>query len=697
MTDDDNALAPRRPSRSTRPFAIASALGVGVALISLLVASRTGHDDAWVHRESEVRADLAQAMARGLWPEHGGHLTAAGGLGRQALLGSPAHARLDAQVRRQLDGKPGLWLAFLDLDGRTVYATASSRIGEDRSRDEGFRAALDGRVHGALQRADADGGPQAGADRRDIVVTHVPLRPRAGDPVLAVAEIRSDVTGRRGSQAAIGWTAVGLLAGLFAALHLGLVVRMRRTERLLARQVREREVAEARIAHQARHDALTGLPNRPVFVQVLDEALLHGEGALMLVDLDRLKAVNDSLGLASGDEVLRTMAERLRHAIPPEDRLFRLGGDEFAVVVRGTAEPLALAHRARRLTGAAGEPLRLLGEEIAIGASVGIARFPHDGETADLVVRRAAAAVMRAKQAGRATHVAYEPAMDADAVGRLSLETQALAALRRGEFILHYQPRLDSSRRELVAVEALLRWQHPTLGLLPPGEFIDALESAGLMQAVGEWVLRAACAQQQLWIGEGLRPVRMAVNVSASQFQQAGFADTVARVVADTGIAAGLLELELTESLLVTQPRQARETLKALKALGVRTSIDDFGTGYSSLSYLREFAVDCVKIDRSFVADVADHPRDRAVARAIIDLAQALGIEVVAEGIETEAQAAFFTEARCHELQGWLFSRAKEPHALAAWMSPKGPAPGEPPSRREAGPSSFGGLAPQFG
>jgi diguanylate cyclase (GGDEF)-like protein len=473
------------------------------------------------------------------------------------------------------------------------------------------------------------------------------------------------------------WPAVAVVGALLAALYGLFGVAVGQADALIASQALEHSRREAQIRHQAHHDALTGLANRASFSERLTEALSHARrhsrsGALMFIDLDRFKNVNDNLGHAVGDELLKTVAERIHGCLRSSDLLFRMGGDEFTVILPELAAPQDAAHLARRIIEAVSAPVPL-GRHLAdVSASVGIAIFPGDGEQPEVLVKNADAAMLSAKQAGRSTHAFYRAAMNEHALRRLALDADLHKAMRQSEFELHYQPRWHAATRRLVGAEALLRWHSPQRGLVLPGEFIDVLEASGQMLGVGEWVLRTACIQQRRWADEGVAVLRMSVNVSRRQFESPGFTAMVARVLQETSVQPGQIELELDEPLLLAGAPQAMATLQALKALGVRIAIDGFGL--SSLACLRELPVDGLRIASDIVAQVAHNPRERAVASAIIGLAEALGTEVVALGVETEAQASFLAAAHCHALQGFLLGRPCLPEQLPGLLAQAGEA-----------------------
>jgi len=421
---------------------------------------------------------------------------------------------------------------------------------------------------------------------------------------------------------------------------------------------------EARLAHLAHHDALTDLPNRVLLLDELDgaiEAAITGAhvGAVLFLDLDRFKNVNDSLGHAAGDELLWQVSLRLRELLPDGAMLARLGGDEFVGLVRDVGDHDNAAELARRLIDRLDEPFVLAdGQEIFISTSIGISLFPADGLVANELIQHADAALYEAKGAGRATFRFYEEILTTAASTRLEIEAGLRRALERDEFELHYQPLVSTSDCRIRGLEALLRWRDPVQGVIPPDRFIPIAEETGLIIAIGEWVLRAACRQMRQWLDDGLHIETLAVNLSPREFQRADVPRRIAEVLAETGVPAHCLELEITEGALMDLGPEAERRLAALKVLGVRLAIDDFGTGWSSLAYLRRLPLDKLKIDRSFVADIPDDPTATEITAAIVSLAHNLKLEVLAEGVETRAQFDELVRLGCDSVQGWYFSRA---------------------------------------
>jgi diguanylate cyclase (GGDEF)-like protein/PAS domain S-box-containing protein len=426
--------------------------------------------------------------------------------------------------------------------------------------------------------------------------------------------------------------------------------------------ITERKVAEERVQSLAYYDALTGLPNRILLRDRLSKALStarrqNHKVALLFLDLDRFKIVNDSLGHSVGDLLLQEIARRLKSVAREEDTIARLGGDEFLIVLTNIKDIPGAAVAVERFMDAMTPEFVLQGHSFSISCSLGISIFPEHGADSETLIKNADAAMYSAKEGGRNNFQFFTADMNAQAVKRLTLENGLRAALERQELFLVYQPQMDVVTGKVTGLEALLRWQHPELGLVPPDQFIGIAENTGMILPIGEWVLRTACSQARKWQGQGLRPVRVAVNVSAVQFRQEGFCQLIRKVLHETGLAAHHLELELTESILLANADVTFSVLQELKAMGLTLAIDDFGTGYSSFSYLRQFRVSKLKIDRSFIRDVAVNPDDAAITTAIINMAKSLNLKVIAEGVENEAQMSFLRAHQCDEIQGYYFSK----------------------------------------
>ena len=438
------------------------------------------------------------------------------------------------------------------------------------------------------------------------------------------------------------------------------------------KDITDRIQSEERLRYLAHYDMLTGLPNRALFMDRLAHALSYARRnetriAVMLVDLDRFKDVNDSLGHAMGDALLCAAAQRLKENLRESDTLARLGGDELVIVLENTAQ-LQAATVARKLLDALALPFDLKNKKIYVTASIGISAFPSDGDNADALVQHADTAMYRAKEGGGNTYQFFTAEMSAAISERLDMENGLRLALERNEFALHYQPQIDLNSGRIVGAEALLRWQRPGQGPIPPLQFIPLLEETGLIVSVGEWVLRTACEQARAWQLAGHGDFRIAVNLSARQFWQHDLVGQVGTILANAGLDGRYLDLEITESLLMKNTEECVKAMQQLRAMGVSLSIDDFGTGYSSLGYLQRFPVQNLKIDRSFVSHLTESGDAAAIASAVISLAHTLRLNVIAEGVESGAQSRFLQQQGCDQVQGYLFSRPLPAPAFNEWM-----------------------------
>ncbi|HSP16731.1 MAG TPA: EAL domain-containing protein [Thermoanaerobaculia bacterium] len=445
--------------------------------------------------------------------------------------------------------------------------------------------------------------------------------------------------------------------------------------------ITDRKTRQEEIEYQAYHDLLTGLPNRLLFRDRISMALAHARRstrgvAIMFLDIDDFKNVNDSLGHNVGDRLLQAVALRLVGSVRAEDTVARMGGDEFTVLLSDVTDGRSAATVARKILDTIAKPVLVDGHELNVTTSLGIAIFPGDGFDAETLLKNADRAMYRAKQLGRNNYqYATTPPLD----DRLILERRLSQAIERNELILHYQPIVEIASGTVVGAEALVRWNDPTRGMLPPESFIPAAEESDLIITIGEWVLRTGCSQMKLWHDGGFGRLRLAINLSPRQFQQRDLASRVARVLEETQFPGNCLELEITESTVMANAEVSLATMMALKSMGVRISIDDFGTGYSSLSYLKRFPIDTLKIDQEFVRDLSADINDQAIITAVVSMARALKLRVVAEGVETEAQLGFLQKEECAEMQGFLYSRPVGAVEFEASLRRKSPAPTRQP------------------
>ncbi|HJV79421.1 sensor domain-containing protein [Noviherbaspirillum sp.] len=430
----------------------------------------------------------------------------------------------------------------------------------------------------------------------------------------------------------------------------------------VSREITEQKIAEERIQHLATHDSLTGLPNRVMFSHLVANAIASAQRyqrncAVLFIDLDRFKFINDSLGHEAGDQLLKEISKRFKKALRASDVVARLGGDEFVVLIQDLQQETQAATVARKLLSATLKPITLGGRDCHITASIGVAMYPQDGGDEQSLMKNADIAMYYAKDEGKNNYQFYSKDIRAQSLERLALETNLRQALEREEFTLHYQAKRELDKGRITGVEALLRWDNAELGTVSPARFIPIAEDTGLIVQIGKWVLRTACEQNVAWQRMGLPPIHMAVNLSARQFTDERLVQDIAAILQETGMAPNLLELEITEGMVIQNPDHALRLLREIKAMGVRLAIDDFGTGYSSLGQLKNFPIDTLKVDRSFIRDIATNAEDKALTEAIIAMGKTLQLTVVAEGVETQEQETFLREHACDEMQGYLFSK----------------------------------------
>ena len=496
-----------------------------------------------------------------------------------------------------------------------------------------------------------------------LVTTKVAVRDVAGR-IVGLVGINYEVTTQKAAELAL--QAAHAQAAQAA-------VQLQATVARLDLEVKERQRFEQELRHQAMHDTLTGLPNRALLMDRIEQAIELARRrdhslTLVFLDLDRFKLVNDSLGHAAGDELLCMVTRRIGRLLRSGDTFARLGGDEFVLLLPHPMPADILANLTSRLSRVVARPVLIAEREVSVTCSLGYSVYPQDGEDATTLLKSADAAMYAAKEDGGKRVRRYTPNLSSHASERLELENQLKQALQRGELRLHYQPQIEIASARIVGLEALVRWQHPVRGLVPPMQFIPLAEESGLIEPIGEWVLRTACAQAAAWQHSGLPALRMGINVSARQFHSPALESVVAQVLAEHGLAPGQLELEITESLSMKDPEETIRILAGFKALGIGIAIDDFGTGYSNLAYLRRFPVRRIKLDRAFIGELGSQSSSHVIVEAIVAMAHKLDLQVIAEGVETAGQRDQLLRYGCDELQGYWFSRPVDAAACGALL-----------------------------
>jgi len=657
-----------------RYLSLASLAAVVVVTAGLLLFNRHLAVNALIEHESRNNVALTRAFANAHWPQYSQFVASAHQLSTAQLAAHAQNLSLRSDLLSQMRGLKLVKVKIYDLGGMTVFSSDPKQIGEDKSTNAGFLSARSGAVASEIVfREKFDAFEQVLVDR-NLVSSYIPIRQAGDGRVEGVFEVYSDVSDLVAQLERTQWLIVAAAAGSLLLLYLFLFLLAHGTDRIVSAQNDEQRLAsEARLRHQAFHDALTGLPNRAKYVERLDDAIRYAKRngkifATLVVDLDHFKYVNDSLGHVFGDQLLKAVAERLASCLRDTDTVARLGGDEFILLLPEIGNIDAVARLAKTICSAvSNQPYVIEGRELRINTSVGISIYPEDGEDAVTLIKNADAAVYHAKEMGRNNFQFFAKDMNARAFAVLSLESNLRRAVEQQQFVLHFQPQLNRTG-DVVGLEALVRWQHPETGLVPPGQFIPIAEERGLIVPIGDWVLREACRQNRAWQEAGLVSVPVGVNVSALQFRQPDFPDKVAAVLSDTGLAPEFLELEITESVIMHGAEAAIETVRRLKAMGVKLSIDDFGTGYSSLSYLKKFPIDRLKLDQSFVRGLPSNPDDLAITWAVLGMARALKLKVIAEGVETKAQMDCLFSGDCDEVQGYYFSKPLPADDIAQFL-----------------------------
>ena len=590
--------------------------------------------------------------------------------------------------------------------GTVIFSTDPEQIGENRFDNNGFRTAMHGNVSSELILRDSPYGTDRGLAEADTLASYIPVR-GTNAAIEGVLELYQDVTPFMQLLSRTLWWVTGGVACIFGGLYLMqfLVVRraqkiltdqegrikaardtleiqveartleLKRTNKQLEAEIAERRQAESKLNYLAYHDPLTGLANRRCFIERLDQSLLDAERngqrlAVLFVDLDQFKQVNDSLGHSVGDELLVAVAARIGDNVKLIDMLARLGGDEFICLMESVHNERDVATLAEEIVDVFEQPFQLGCHELFLSTSVGISLFPGDGQSVVDLMRNADTAMYRAKAIGRGQFHFYTPEMTRDAQERIRMENLLRRALENSEMSVHLQPQVDTQTGELVGAEALVRWNSPELGSVPPSRFIPLAEDSGVIVSLGNWVLRETCRQVMQWQGSGFDLPQVSVNLSVKQLERPEFIDTLDQILVDTGMDPARLKLEITESVVMAVS-DAFELLERLRRLGITLALDDFGTGYSSLSYLKMLPVQQLKIDQSFVVGIGSNPGDEAIIRSVMALARSLDFEVVAEGVETAEQADFLAALGCDQLQGFLHGRAVAPAEFRArWSVP---------------------------
>lgn len=662
--------------RLTRTYSIASLLGIVLAAIALGMFYRMLAVQSLVEQQTRSNVFLTQSLSNAMKSRHADFIANAAGIPATELIQRPEIAGLDEEVRQAMSGLPVVKVKIYGTTGLVIFSTEPKQIGANYSDNARYQAAMRGETVNDFDFADHYHGPfsREASTHNHLISSYVPVRQTPQGPVAGVFEVYTDVTSSVLAIERTEYMIYAGVAGLLTLLYLFLLTIVRRADRIIqAHESEERRAQAEQMHYMAYHDPLTGLPNRALFKDrfqhAADVAVRSGASVgIMFIDIDRFKVINDSLGHEGGDAVLVEVARRVRACLRVSDTACRLGGDEFTVILEQLAAPEDSAEAATRLLGKFAQPMKIGNREIIVTPSIGIAVYPGATRDVQRLLQDAGAAMHEAKESGRNRYVFYTQEMETRARESIEYEMGLHQALLNGEFRVHYQPRVNTASGTMTGVEALLRWQHPSRGLVMPDNFIPLLEDTGLVIPVGEWVLREACRQMRRWHDAGHRSLGVSVNLSMKQFRSGTLLASVQQALAESGLPPEKLELELTESVLVDDTEQALELMHQLKKTGVTLSIDDFGTGYSSLGYLRRFPIDLLKIDGSFIRNVTRNRGDATITTTIAVMAKTLRLGILAEGVETREQARFLKTIGCHEMQGFLFSAPLPAEQLGAQL-----------------------------
>ena len=666
----DNATPPQLPAKTfrlVRYFALTSLIGVLLVLGPLIYFYREFATEALEEHETHDNVAITQIFASTLWPKHAAYVKSASKLSKEDLRSNPEVAAIRADVLRQMKGLSVVKVKIYDLHGLTVFSTDEKQIGEDKSDDDGVQAAIAGKVVSEIAFENEFDAFEKVINDRNLISSYIPIRADETQPPEGVFEVYSDVTDYVAELEKTTLEITGVVLGSLALLYAFLYAIVHRADRTLQARARQVEVAhEAMLEHHALHDPLTGLPNRESLSRQLATLLpalqeRKQKCAVLCLGLDGFKEINDSLGHQWGDALLVKIGTLLRDKFGEADIAGRMGGDEFVVTVTGFDGALEVERLVqvieRTQRAIAKSPIQTQRSDLSITASVGIAIYPDDGNKVADLLQAADVALSHAKKKGRNSYQFHTPGMNDRALEMLLVERDLRRALDENEFVLHYQPKVDLQSGHITGAEALIRWQHPTRGLVGPTQFIGLAEERGLIVPLGLWVLREACRQNIAWQEQGMEPLPIAINLSAEHFRQATLLPDVQRTLQDHVLAGEWLELELTESSIMQDAATTISTMDQLKKVGVLLALDDFGTGYSSLSQLKRLPLDNLKLDQSFVRGLPHDEDDMAICTAVIAMGQALGLKVIAEGVETAEQLAVLRRLGCDVGQGYLFAR----------------------------------------
>lgn len=645
-----------------RYFTVISLSSLILASLFLGIYARKIFVDNLTKSEERNNVVLTQLLANSVWPNFNEFLTQAGGLTGDKIRKHPKTRLLNKFINDQVKDLNVIKIKIYNLDGLTVFSSDFKQIGNSKKEHKSFIQAKNGSVISKLSFRDKIYAKKELIQDRNVIASYIPVKIGSQKTTVGVFEVYKDVTQIIKRIDLIQRKVIIGVVGTLTALFIILFFVIKNADKVIKKYNHEQLEATEKIRQVAFYDNLTGLPNRLLFNDRIAHALqmatrIERLVVLMFIDLDRFKQVNDNLGHEAGDELLRQASLRFTQCVRTGDTVSRIAGDEFTIILENLKNVDFATTVANRIINKMAEPFSIGKKEVNVTCSIGISVYPFNDDDADSLVKKSDAAMFFSKSYGRNNYHYYSPDMHQHGSQRYQLESDLTTAIKESQFYLTFQPKVNLSDWTMHGMEALIRWKHPEKGIISPNDFIPILEDTGLIIKVGEWVLRESCRITKQFQDEGLPHLSVAVNISALQFRQPKFIDTVNAILKETKLEPQYLELEITESCLIDDAEENIKIMHALKDKGIRLTIDDFGTGYSSLNYLCKLPVDTLKIDRGFISGMTDNSQKRSVVTAIISFAHGLNLDVVAEGIETHEQLIFVNAMRCTSAQGYLLSK----------------------------------------
>lgn len=664
--ESDISLSRVKKPKGTYPllryFTVISLTTIILASLFLGINAKKIFVDNLINSEERNNVALTQLLANSVWPKFHDFLISAGKLTGDQIRTHPKTSFLNKYINDQVKDLDVIKIKIYNLDGMTLFSSDFKQIGDSKKTHKSFIKAKNGFVISKLSFRDKIYAKEELIQNRNIIASYIPVKIGSKNTIEGVFEVYKDVTQIIGRIEIIQKKVIIGVVSTLTVLFIVLFFVVRNADKIIKKNNHEQHEATEKIRQVAFYDILTGLPNRLLFNDRIDHALQMASRierlvVLMFIDLDRFKQVNDNLGHEAGDELLRQASARFTECVRTGDTVSRIAGDEFTIILENLKSIDFSTTVANRIINKMAQPFVIGKKEVHVTCSIGISIYPFNDDDADSLVKKSDAAMFFSKSHGRNNFHYYSPDMHQHGSQRYQLETDLTMAINESQFFLEFQPKVSLSDWTMHGMEALVRWKHPEKGIISPETFIPILEETGLILQVGEWVIRESCRITKQWQDEGLSNLYIAVNISALQFKQSSFIDSLNSILDDTKLDPQYLELEITESCLVDDAEKNIALMHTIKNKGIKLTIDDFGTGYSSLNYLCKLPIDTLKIDRGFIKGMINNSQKRSVVTAIISFAHGLNLDVVAEGIETKEQLVFINAMRCTSAQGYLLSK----------------------------------------